>query len=696
MFPTLQLRSLLAVAFCTAISALPAAAQTSGANKWTWMGGSRTVSAQFGVWPGVYGIKGMPAPANIPPTRVGEVTWTGGDGRFWLFGGFNFTTGMNYFNDLWEFDPSTNEWTWVAGDSTIGSNCPVISSEANCGQPGIYGTLGTPAQTNSPGARRNAQSWTDASGDLWLYGGLGFDTAGNLVALDDLWEFAISSNAWTWVAGHSTVPLNFTCAGCISGVPPVPGTQGAASPLNTPGSLWLGTTWTDHNGNFWLFSGWGYAPAGYAAVANELWEFSPVAREWTWMGGSPNFGIDGGVAGIYGTLGTPSPGNFPGTRWQDAVWIDKNGKLWLFGGQGYDSTRSNEGILNDVWEYDPEINEWAWMGGSSTFNCSDIPKKYCNEPGVYGTLGQPSAGNIPGSRYAASNWRDNSGNFWLFGGDGFDSNSNFNYLNDLWEFNPATNEWAWMSGSSNISVGPVKGIYGTMGVPSSANVPGTRNLAASWTDKNGYLWLWGGTGIDSAGVYGYENDLWRYQPPSAVAFGLSGTAVTVASGATTGNTSIITITSSNGFTGNVALSASVTSSPVGAVDPPTLSFGATSTVSITSGGVGMATLAISTTAPSSSALHYPNRPTGRWLPEGGGAILGCLLIFGSSAKRRRWQTLVAMLALVVFAGGALGCGGGGSGAGQSNPGTRPGSYTITVTGSSGSLTQTTTVALTVQ
>jgi N-acetylneuraminic acid mutarotase len=480
------------------------------------MGGSSTVSAQFGTWPGVYGTRGTPAPANIPGTRVYEATWTSSDGRFWLFGGLNFTTGLNYFNDLWVFDPATHEWTWMAGDSSIGSNCPIISTVANCGRPGVYGTPGTPAPTNSPGAREEAQNWTDASGNLWLYGGHGFDAAGNVVALDDLWKFDTSTSEWAWMAGDSTVPLIAGCNSCISGVPPVPGTQGTPAAGNTPGGLWAGTFWTDDNDNFWLFAGWGYTPQGYGAVANDLWEFTPSSGEWTWVGGSPNFGINGRVAGIYGTLGTPAPGNFPGTRWSDATWKDASGKLWLFGGEGADSSTTFEGILNDLWVFDPATSEWAWMGGGSTFNCAGYPQVYCHQPGVYGTRSQPAPGNIPGSRYLASNWRDKSGNLWLFGGDGFDSNSDWSYLNDLWEFNPTTNQWTWMSGVSNTYQGSDAGVYGTMGVSSAVNVPGVRSGAANWTDLDGNFWLWGGTGLDSAGVYGYENDMWRYQPASAV------------------------------------------------------------------------------------------------------------------------------------------------------------------------------------
>jgi len=59
-------------------------------------------------------------------------------------------------------------------------------------------------------------------------------------------------------------------------------------------------------------------------------------------------------------------------------------------------------------------------------------------------------------------WTDSNGNFWLFGGYGFDSGGNYGSLNDLWEFNPTTNEWTWMGGSSTIA--GATGIYGSIGV----------------------------------------------------------------------------------------------------------------------------------------------------------------------------------------------------------------------------------------
>ncbi len=41
-------------------------------------------------------------------------------------------------------------------------------------------------------------------------------------------------------------------------------------------------------------------------------------------------------------------------------------------------------------------------------------------------------------------------------------------------------------------VHPASGVYGTLGMASSSNIPGPRNYAASWIDSSGNLWLFGG------------------------------------------------------------------------------------------------------------------------------------------------------------------------------------------------------------
>jgi hypothetical protein len=98
-------------------------------------------------------------------------------------------------------------------------------------------------------------------------------------------------------------------------------------------------------------------------------------------------------------------------------------------------------------------------------------------------------------------------------------------------------------------------------------------------------------------------------------------------------------------------------------------------------------------------LLSPKFMPGR-LRAAGSLALACLLLFGIPRSSRRWRAMLGMLALLSFAlGGMTACGGGGSGGrssgGGGNPGTTLGSYTITITGTSGSLTETGTLALTV-
>jgi N-acetylneuraminic acid mutarotase len=531
----------------------------------------------------------------------------------------------------------------------------------------------------------------DSSGNFWLYGGLGFDGTGYWGALSDLWRFNPSTNQWTWMGGGNTIPVNTACDGCISGQPPVPGTLGVAAQGNTPGGQWQAATWSDKNDNLWLF-------AGYSGLANDLWEFNPSINQWAWVSGDSNFGGSNMDYLNYGVLGQPAAGNFPGWRVAEATWTDADGNFWLFGGQGY-AAGAVQGLLNDLWEFNPSTNQWAWMGGSSTLNCANGPPGYCDQPGVYGALGVPATGNIPGSRISPFNWKDGNGNFWMFGGAGIDATSNFNYLNDLWEFSSAKNEWVWMGGSSSLGSGSPGGMYGTLGTSAPSNQPGSRAGGANWTDKAGNLWLFGGYGVDAYGNPGYLNDLWVYQlSPS---FTVSGAPVSITAGATTGNTSTITVTPISGFTGNVTLTAALTSSPSGASAPPTFSFNSTGPLTLAGNTAGTGTLTIATTASSSKACTASNQiPSGNPWYVGGGAALAGLFLFVIPKRSRAWRAILCLvLSFVALGGGLVACSSGGGGVACPAivvPGTSAGTYVVTVTATSGATTKTGTVTVTVQ
>jgi len=408
------------------------------------------------------------------------------------------------------------EWTWQGGSSTVGS-----------GQVGVYGTLGKPAPANIPGGRKRTISWTDASGNSWLFGGEGYDSVGTGGLLNDLWKFdpTLGTNGeWAWMGGSVIIPYSKTGTS-ENGEAGIYGTLGTASPRNVPGGRNATMSWVDSSGNFWIFGGFGLDSIDHGGAMNDLWKFTPgengIPGEWTWMGGS-NTGTDPNLAtddsAVYGTLGTPASTNIPGKRDASLTWVDASGNFWLFGGFGSDAT-GYAGYLNDLWKYIPgekgNPGEWAWMGGSSNSfggsqcqSVSDI---------VYGTLGKPDPVNSPGGRTSAVNWTDASGNVWLFGGYGCDSTGTVGYLNDLWKYVPGdtgnTGEWAWMGGSEKLGAfyGP-SGVYGTQGIPDAKSVPGGRLDAVSWVDASGNLWLFGGNGVDSTGTVGQLNDLWKYTP----------------------------------------------------------------------------------------------------------------------------------------------------------------------------------------
>lgn len=434
------------------------------AGLWTWKSGSNT--AEFA---GVYGTLGTPAPGNVPGGREAAYSWTDSAGNLWMFGGIgagNSGVGGS-FNDLWRFSPSTGLWAWMSGADTLDATS-------------VYGTKGTAAVGNVPSAREGGAAWTDAAGNFWMFGGGGFDSTGNNDALNDLWRYSPSSGLWTWMSGATT--------GNLAGEY---GTEGTPAATNVPGARSALVSWKDGAGNLWLFGGAGFDVNDLDSYLNDLWRYTPSTNQWTWMSGS----TQAGGAGVYGTQGTAAAANVPGARAGAVSWTDGSGNFWLFGGRGHDSN-GTIGVLNDLWQYNPTTGRWTWISGSMT----------AGAPGVYGTLGTAAAGNVPGARQDAAAWIDMAGNLWLFGYGSFDSSGNLvSAGNDLWRYSPSMGLWTWMGGSASPGA---TGVYGTEGVAAPGNIPPGRDIGLPWTDNAGHFWLFGGYVPASA-----LNDLWKYVPP---------------------------------------------------------------------------------------------------------------------------------------------------------------------------------------
>ena len=360
------------------------------------------------------------------------------------------------------------QWTWEAGLNTLNAA-------------GVYGTQGAAAASNLPGARYDASSWTDSSGNLWLFGGYGYDATAGLSTLNDLWRYSPSTGLWTWVSGGNGANA--------SGVY---GTQGLAAAGNVPGARYAASSWIDASGDLWLFGGYGYGSSGASGYLNDLWKYSPSSGQWTWVSGA---NADN-ASGVYGTQALAAASNVPGARYSASAWIDSSGSLWLFGGYGYGGTGAL-GNLNDLWRFSPSSGQWTWVSGANGDNAI----------GVYGTQAVAAASNVPGARQAANSAIDASGNLLLFGGYGYGSAGEVGYLNDLWQYSPSSGEWTWVNGAD---ANNASGVYGTQGTAAASNVPGARQVANAWIDSIGNLWLFGGVGYDGAGGVGDLNDLWKY------------------------------------------------------------------------------------------------------------------------------------------------------------------------------------------
>ena len=475
--------------------------------QWTWMRGAEADDPAPAGWPGPslepfnsdpwYGTMGVPVAYNgkgagtVPGGRSSSAYWTGKDGTFWVFGGDVLggspaTPTEGLYNDLWQYQPATNEWTWVGGSSTI----PIehgFFGPGDGGQPGVYGTLGTPNSANTPGGRENAVSWTDPAGNFWLFGGFGVDSTENTGDLNDLWEYNPTTAKWVWMSGNTT----FASVNPGTGRPGIYGVQGVPALGNCPPGMDSSTGWTDASGDLWLFGG-----SGAGVIYDNLWKFSPATGEWTWMSGG---GAKPSSTGVYGTLGIAAAGNSPPARSGATGWTDASGNMWLFGGG-----------FNDLWKFNPTTLQWAWIAGHAGYvnNSYGFPVE---PPASYGTLGVASATNVPSGRIGSTGWIDAAGNLWLLGGFGTDSTGSSGPLNDFWEFNKVAQQWIWMGGGT---VGLQGGVYGVEGIASSTNLPGGRYDAASWIDSSGNLWLFAGNGLLSPAIGGSVslNDLWFYKP----------------------------------------------------------------------------------------------------------------------------------------------------------------------------------------
>ena len=322
-----------------------------------------------------------------PTARKEGVAWTDKDGNKYLFGGFD----GSYKTDLWKLTVSGNTATWVL--FTIRSPWPL--------------------------PRKEGVAWADKDGNNYLFGGSfvsGFNT-------QELWKLTVSGNTATWFnltpADTSTVPW--------------------------PSAIKNSVTWTDKDGNSYLFGGNDNINNFFF---NNLWKISVSDTSPTW------------------TKINPAK---PGLRYGSVGWTDNSGNKYLFGGGSIRNT-----FYQDLWKLIVSGNTATWVNLTPA-DTSTIP--------------------WPTARKESVGWTDNSGNYYLFGGLKVEYIHNTlvnTFYQDLWKLNVSGNIVTWV----NL----------TPATPITVPWPSGRTSSVGWTDNSGNYYLFGG--LDSISL-GFQKDLWK-------------------------------------------------------------------------------------------------------------------------------------------------------------------------------------------
>jgi subtilase family serine protease len=189
------------------------------------------------------------------------------------------------------------------------------------------------------------------------------------------------------------------------------------------------------------------------------------------------------------------------------------------------------------------------------------------------------------------------------------------------------------------------------------------------------------TGLGSLDAAALVNN-WSSANPTGADFTMFGNTVGIAAPGGSGS-SIITVDARNGYGGTITFTCTApTSAKIGCTvsgSPLTLGGGTTSgtvTVAITTAAAGL--------APGSGPL---------WL-GGSGAIFASVLVFGVPARRRKLTVMLTLITIALILS-AMGCGGS-SKSGGGGTGTPAGNYTVSVTGTDGTTSHTSQVAVSVQ
>ncbi|MBK8683871.1 MAG: hypothetical protein IPN26_02185 [Bacteroidetes bacterium] len=318
---------------------------------------------------------------GIAISRNNAVAFTIGNKAYLGLGSF---MGMTYYDDFYEYDPSTNIWTPKA-NFPPGARADAVAFSINgkgyvtTGGNGVFVNYDMweydpttdvwTQKSNCPGsARSKAQGF--AIGNKG-YLGLGSDGGSDL---NDFWEYDPSNDTWTQLANYPGSGRQFTMG------------------ISINGKAYVGLG-TDVNGNY----------------QNDVWEYNPAGNAWS------------------------AKQIFPGSGFHSMSCFSMNGKGYM--GTGYNGAME----MNDFWEYNPLTDTWTskaiYSGaprknavgfaiGNKGFIATGLTSTFMPQGDVWEYMDDITTGNAYSNTVInTSNHSVNDGAWTLYNNQVFNSNS---------------------------------------------------------------------------------------------------------------------------------------------------------------------------------------------------------------------------------------------------------------------------------
>lgn len=226
---------------------------------------------------------------KAPAARTDAAQWEDAD-HLWLWGGVSEEGRL--LSDLWMYSVLSEQWQEVKND-------------------GIY-----------PPAARGAASWTDADGNLWMFGGKTDDISQNVLGLTNaLWKWEKELKKWTSQLSENT---------------PLPRSDMALWPVSGNKIL--------------MYGGIGFSDDGHRfGGLSDLWELDTSTLTWSLKDTSPS-PYEKSYSGE----------KHPGFRIKPVFWKGDDGFYRLAFGQ---SEVSRNRISSDavLWELNPDTFQWNYI-----------------------------------------------------------------------------------------------------------------------------------------------------------------------------------------------------------------------------------------------------------------------------------------------------------------------------------------------